>query len=859
MSSVFISALSGSIAAMAKLVVVLSVGMLSAHLGFLNSTFIPQLSGFTFIFITGCQVLSNLGREFSIEKLAVFWPLLFWGVYSIGLGFIVALVYCKIFKPPKEYITSIVSCTAFANTIGLPIVIFDSLSSSLYSNANRTPLEAYQEAVAMTFVFSVPWNLIMYIIGYPYVLELKPVEDGPQVVVESRSDRNDGIDDDDDDNDDNDDNDNNDNNDNKSLLHTKPDHVVHDDTVMSDDSGLDKRYSIKNLSKLPNNSPTLGQFNLDNDEISSSYLKEIDQSKSLDNLTPLQRLEVDIDDDSKFPQAPVVKFFTEFENALSKAFSCLGYYFNRYFLSKLKPSHQFTFVMLFTNPPTIATLFSIVIGLIPPIKDPFYQPDGIFHFVIKAIDFIALSSAPLSNLVTSANIYHSIQRNYGPEARELQRIIDVVRETQTEPNNNNIAQSESGSDSGPNSPQDDNFETNNDYQHDQFVDITFNNSHYQIYRPESDQLKSINKPIIDHSVDLPINTKHPKRDYFPSHQGHEQNTPKLTTFSPITRPASSSTYNSTITPIPEINVDTFNRNNDIARTSTRSPQTSHISSLNPSSQQQLELNPTSSSVLLLSPSSSSSLSNISGFDQNEKKPPKISESPLQSTDSTLNNDNFELLNRSYSYIPRQPIRSLSLLHQQGLLKQYLSQQPQNMQQQIYRDISSELGQLDALGTMDLKENEKNNQQNGENNGTKNNTPTKLETIMSKIDPRLPIDYDPVTNEILPLPRLTWAQMFGVSICRLVIVPLIVFLTMLLCQVLDIEDIILPKSALYRAYIMLASCSVSADSILMIITKAMRTRQSMAMSLLYVLQYGLCLITIPLWLVLINSVNSEYNV
>jgi len=132
--------------------------------------------------------------------------------------------------------------------------------------------------------------------------------------------------------------------------------------------------------------------------------------------------------------------------------------------------------------------------------------------------------------------------------------------------------------------------------------------------------------------------------------------------------------------------------------------------------------------------------------------------------------------------------------------------------------------------------------------------TALTRLFAKIDPNLPIDFDD-DGSILPLPRLGWVNMLLVSICRLIFVPLILYLTMLLIDGLG-WTILLPDDRLYRTVILLCGGSTTAEIILMIITKGFKVRQSMMLSLIYVLQYGMCLITIPIWLVIVISANQN---
>jgi predicted permease len=726
--SVFSEALVAAVNAMLKVLLVIAIGIISAHLGFLNTTFIPQLSGWVFSILLPAMMISNLGKQLSIEKLGLYWPLILWATYTIAIGYLIGYLYTTIFRQRKEYKSTLLSAVAYNNSLSLPIVILDSLcASALFADSTAESLAQFQQASAMCFVISIPWNLIMFIIGYPHLLDLQVKNDG--------------------------------NNDEKSNGDDS-DPNINPNIPLTDDN--------VNLSGIEMNNYALNQ----SDSIQTlAVIQDDDQIEEYEKIvnqidTNVHPLDISIENDPKYPPVFLMSFCAKTSFHANRNCDKFCTLFNQHFLAKLPTKLRFVLVMMFTNPPLVSIFIAIFLSLIPPIKRPLYDSKGELNFVIKALEFIAQASIPLSTLVTAANIYHSINRNYGRDARSLARIFSLVEEVQKD-------MVEKGDD----------YDLDHDDKH-------HNNGQNGQNGQDNHDLAKINNHNIELSPPQSLNNHY----LYNGSDGEESFTSN--------------------------NNDYMMRQPSSLQIALRQEYLTQKHNEQFKSPQQLNvIRNNQSSLGYFDPSHS--LNSISS---------------LNHSPSTLKVYHTVASQSKYLMPMSSDMASTGMTDMQNLVKNYSTLDTKAISPFNPNQTAALSQKRLTVGNLAVAKQ------------------TALTRLFAKIDPNLPIDFDH-DGSILPLPRLGWVNMLLVSICRLIFVPLILYLTMLLIDGLG-WTILLPDDRLYRTVILLCGGSTTAEIILMIITKGFKVRQSMMLSLIYVLQYGMCLITIPIWLVIVISANQN---
>lgn len=109
---------------------------------------------------------ANLSRNVSLDKLTELWPLVFWAYVHIILGYLLGKCIVFVFRPRKEYHSSIVCVLGYTNSVSLPLIMMDSIARSEFFKGFEG---AYEKASGFFFMYSVAWNTAFYSFGYSYL------------------------------------------------------------------------------------------------------------------------------------------------------------------------------------------------------------------------------------------------------------------------------------------------------------------------------------------------------------------------------------------------------------------------------------------------------------------------------------------------------------------------------------------------------------------------------------------------------------------------------------------------------------------------------------------------------------------
>ncbi len=88
------------------------------------------------------------------------------------------------------------------------------------------------------------------------------------------------------------------------------------------------------------------------------------------------------------------------------------------------PRARFAITAMLTNPMMLTQIFALSIGLIAALRYQFFTPGTVLRPVMQAVEFLASAPIPLGTIITAGNVYHSLIRNYGEDARRLQFAIE---------------------------------------------------------------------------------------------------------------------------------------------------------------------------------------------------------------------------------------------------------------------------------------------------------------------------------------------------------------------------------------------------------------------------------------------------
>lgn len=186
--SVIEDALISTVSAMVKILIVFIMAMIAAHTDLLTVDMIRGLSKLSFNFVGPCLVLANLSRSLSVELLGTHWVVIPWAMFTVTTGYLIGYCASKFTGIRKEFSNTVISATAFNNSLNIPLVIFESLATCPFFVDDP---ETYRKATAFCLIYGIGWNIVMYTIGYVYLLgedflDSAPIVTAPEVSVDSQ-------------------------------------------------------------------------------------------------------------------------------------------------------------------------------------------------------------------------------------------------------------------------------------------------------------------------------------------------------------------------------------------------------------------------------------------------------------------------------------------------------------------------------------------------------------------------------------------------------------------------------------------------------------------------------------------------
>ncbi len=377
-----------------------------------------------FNFLTPCMTLAKLSKQLDGDAVAELWPLAVWALIHIVYGCAFGWAVCKLTSVPKAFRPSVITAVGFNNVISLPLLVADSLAVSEFFIEDKT---ATDRIVTYLFMYSIGWNIAMYLVGYPFlagestykamqleVQELEKLEaaeaEAATVTLQAQSSLN-------------------------ALGYRGDSQSIAVATAATtadlrdEEKGRDQHHHQHHHHQQQQQQQQhqhLASVRSTDAVITSRTGVGADNEDESDSLSPLRRG----DHRSRGGSSTGCNCAQ-----LGAAWTRLGTYWlwiKRQYVKKVNVKVRFALGNIFGNPITIAIMISFVIGLTPALHHQFHSQGTVLRPVMQAIELLGQSAIPLGSIVMAGNAAQSLKRNFGIGGPAEDIIIEEEEEEEEE-------------------------------------------------------------------------------------------------------------------------------------------------------------------------------------------------------------------------------------------------------------------------------------------------------------------------------------------------------------------------------------------------------------------------------------------
>lgn len=326
----------------------LSMGLIGLVLAHPKYQLVPRatftfLSKLVFVVFLPCLIFTNLGPSITLKNLLLWWFIPVNVVVSTAIGCVLGLLVALICRPPRDYFRFTIIMTAFGNTGNLPLAI---VTSVCQDDDNPFGSDCYEYGVA--YVSFSQWVSVILVYTLVYHMMEPPLRDQSLTVEEEEEDDD-------------------------------AQEIFEDlSTPIEDDE----------------NENLLSRPLLIDAEWPGLEDKETEHCK-----TPfIARLFTTRSSTSRLSHTTIsdVNVSPEEEGTSNYSSKCLA---EPRMVKKIRSVAGMTPIHYILQPPTIASLLAIIIGMVPTLKSIVYDDDAVLSFITDSLEILSEAMVPATMLV----------------------------------------------------------------------------------------------------------------------------------------------------------------------------------------------------------------------------------------------------------------------------------------------------------------------------------------------------------------------------------------------------------------------------------------------------------------------------
>ncbi|KAL6225744.1 hypothetical protein ACLB2K_004593 [Fragaria x ananassa] len=333
------------VSAVVPLLMFLSMGLIGLVLAHPKYQLVPRatftyLSKLVFVIFLPCLIFTYLGPTITLKNLMLWWFIPVNVVLSTAIGCALGLLVALICRPPRDYFRFTVIMTAFGNTGNLPLAIVTSICQS---DDNPFGSDCYDYGVS--YVSFSQWVSVILVYTLVYHMMEPPLRDQSLLVEEEED----------------------------------------DEGEIFEDIISDPNYENENhLSR-----PLLVEAEWPGiEDNETEHCKTPFIARLFNTRSSSVRLSVST--------IPDVNGLTEEEGTSNYSSKCLA---EPRMVRKIRSVVGMTPIHHILQPPTIASLLAIIIGMVPTLKSIVYDDDAVLSFLTDSLEILSEAMVPSAMLV----------------------------------------------------------------------------------------------------------------------------------------------------------------------------------------------------------------------------------------------------------------------------------------------------------------------------------------------------------------------------------------------------------------------------------------------------------------------------
>ncbi|PRQ45634.1 putative membrane transport protein [Rosa chinensis] len=338
------------LSAVVPLLMFLSMGLIGLVLAHPKYQLVPRatftfLSKLVFVVFLPCLIFTYLGPTITLKNLLLWWFIPVNVVLSTAIGCVLGLLVALICRPPRDYFRFTIIMTAFGNTGNLPLAIVTSICQS---DDNPFGSDCYDYGVS--YVSFSQWVSVILVYTLVYHMMEPPLRDQSLLVEEEEDDE---------------------------------DEIFEE--IMSGPNYEDENHLSRPLlveAEWP------GIEDKETEHCKTPFIARLFTTRSSS-----ARLSVST--------IPDVIGSTEEEGTSNYSSKCLA---EPRVVRKFRSVVGMTPIHYILQPPTIASLLAIIIGMVPTLKSIVYDDDAVLSFITDSLEILSEAMVPSAMLVLGGSL-----------------------------------------------------------------------------------------------------------------------------------------------------------------------------------------------------------------------------------------------------------------------------------------------------------------------------------------------------------------------------------------------------------------------------------------------------------------------
>ncbi|KAM5558035.1 protein PIN-LIKES 2 [Rosa sericea] len=338
------------LSAVVPLLTFLSMGLIGLVLAHPKYQLVPRatftfLSKLVFVVFLPCLIFTYLGPTITLKNLLLWWFIPVNVVLSTAIGCVLGLLVALICRPPRDYFRFTIIMTAFGNTGNLPLAIVTSICQS-----DDNPFGSDCNDYGVSYVSFSQWVSVILVYTLVYHMMEPPLRDQSLLVEEEEDDE---------------------------------DEIFEE--IMSGPNYEDENHLSRPLlveAEWP------GIEDKETEHCKTPFIARLFTTRSSS-----ARLSVST--------IPDVIGSTEEEGTANYSSKCLA---EPRMVRKFRSVVGMTPIHYILQPPTIASLLAIIIGMVPTLKSIVYDDDAVLSFITDSLEILSEAMVPSAMLVLGGSL-----------------------------------------------------------------------------------------------------------------------------------------------------------------------------------------------------------------------------------------------------------------------------------------------------------------------------------------------------------------------------------------------------------------------------------------------------------------------